>query len=73
MTSMGLAVYTLGKPLALPLGQLLQEPITDPVAIFLTILAIMLVAPLLVERLRLPGIIGLILAGVVVGPTGWEF
>ena len=70
MTSMGLAVYTLGKPLALPLGQLLQEPITDPVAIFLTILAIMLVAPLLVERLRLPGIIGLILAGVVVGPHG---
>jgi Kef-type K+ transport system membrane component KefB/nucleotide-binding universal stress UspA family protein len=54
----------------LPLGQLLQEPITDPVAIFLTILAIMLVAPLLVERLRLPGIIGLILAGVVVGPHG---
>lgn len=54
----------------LPLGQLLQEPLTDPVAIFLTILAIMLVAPLLVERLRLPGIIGLILAGVVVGPHG---
>ncbi|WP_410510647.1 cation:proton antiporter [Nodosilinea sp. E11] len=54
----------------LPLGQLLQEPITDPVAIFLTILAIMLVAPLLVERLRLPGIIGLILSGVVVGPYG---
>ncbi len=53
-----------------PLAQILEEPITDPVAIFLTILAIMLVAPLLVERLRLPGIIGLILAGVVVGPHG---
>jgi Kef-type K+ transport system membrane component KefB/nucleotide-binding universal stress UspA family protein len=52
------------------LAQLLAEPITDPVAIFLTILAIMLVAPLLVERLRLPGIIGLILAGVLVGPHG---
>ncbi len=52
------------------LAQLLKEPITDPVAIFLTILAIMLVAPLLVERLRLPGIIGLILAGVLVGPHG---
>jgi Kef-type K+ transport system membrane component KefB/nucleotide-binding universal stress UspA family protein len=34
------------------------------------ILAIMLVAPLLFERLRMPGIIGLILAGVVVGPHG---
>lgn len=52
------------------LAQIFEEPITDPVAIFLTILAIMLVAPLLVERLRLPGIIGLILAGVVVGPHG---
>jgi len=70
MTLTGLAASILGKPLALPLGQLFQEPITDPVAIFLTILAIMLVAPLLVERLRLPGIIGLILAGVVVGPHG---
>ena len=45
-------------------------PITDPVAIFLTILAIMLVAPLLFERFQLPGIVGLILAGVVVGPDG---
>ncbi|HIK43815.1 MAG TPA: cation:proton antiporter [Leptolyngbyaceae cyanobacterium M65_K2018_010] len=52
------------------LGQILKEPITDPVAIFLTILATMLVAPLIVERLRLPGIIGLILAGVLVGPHG---
>ena len=34
------------------------------------ILAIMLIAPLLVERLRMPGIIGLILAGVIVGPHG---
>jgi Kef-type K+ transport system membrane component KefB/nucleotide-binding universal stress UspA family protein len=45
-------------------------PITDPVAIFLIIMAIMLVAPLLFERFRLPGIVGLILAGVVVGPNG---
>jgi Kef-type K+ transport system membrane component KefB/nucleotide-binding universal stress UspA family protein len=48
----------------------LSNPITDPVAIFLTILAIMLVAPLLFERFQLPGIVGLILAGVVVGPDG---
>ncbi|NJL41023.1 MAG: universal stress protein [Leptolyngbyaceae cyanobacterium SM1_4_3] len=48
----------------------LVQPLEDPVAIFLIILAIMLVAPLLFERLRMPGIIGLILAGVVVGPYG---
>lgn len=47
-----------------------EEPLTDPVAIFLTILAVMLIAPLLVERLKLPGIIGLIVAGVVIGPYG---
>ena len=46
------------------------KPINDPVAVFLLILAIMLVAPLLFEKLRLPGIVGLILAGVVVGPEG---
>ena len=46
------------------------KPIRDPVAVFLTILAIMLVAPLIFERLRLPGIVGLILAGVIVGPKG---
>ncbi len=49
---------------------LLEGPITDPVPVFLIIMAIMLVAPLLFERIRLPGIVGLILAGVVVGPNG---
>ena len=49
---------------------LFSGPITAPVPVFLTILAIMLVAPLLFERLRLPGIVGLIIAGVIVGPNG---
>ena len=52
------------------IATLFNGPVTDPVAIFLTILAIMLVAPLLFERFQLPGIVGLILAGVVVGPDG---
>ena len=55
----------------IPFSDLLSfQPIDDPVAVFLTILAIMLVAPLLFERLNLPGIVGLILAGVIVGPEG---
>ncbi len=45
-------------------------PVKNPVLVFLIILTIMLVAPLLFERLRLPGIIGLILSGLVVGPYG---
>ncbi|TVQ21389.1 MAG: cation:proton antiporter [Leptolyngbya sp. DLM2.Bin15] len=48
----------------------LSGPITDPVQIFLIIIAIMLVAPLIVERLKMPGLIGLIIAGVIVGPYG---
>ncbi|MDB9529408.1 cation:proton antiporter [Oscillatoria sp. CS-180] len=47
-----------------------RGPIEDPVTVFLVIVGIMLIAPLLFERLKLPGIVGLILAGVVVGPHG---
>lgn len=48
----------------------LFRPITDPVAIFLVMISLLLITPLVFERLRLPGIVGLILAGVVVGPHG---
>ncbi|MCJ2541752.1 cation:proton antiporter [Thermostichus vulcanus] len=54
-----------GDPLAVAIG-----PVENPVLVFLIIMTIMLVAPLLFERVRLPGIIGLILAGLVVGPYG---
>jgi len=50
-----------------------SEPVSDPLTIFLVIMTIMLVAPLLFERIRLPGIVGLILAGVIVGPNGFGF
>ncbi|WP_414543321.1 cation:proton antiporter [Nostoc sp. CCY0012] len=49
---------------------LISTPIKEPVPVFLMILGIMLIAPLLFEKIRLPGIVGLILAGVVVGPNG---
>ncbi|MGB3612156.1 MAG: cation:proton antiporter [Elainellaceae cyanobacterium] len=45
-------------------------PIDDPVTIFLVIVGVMLIAPLLFERLGLPGIVGLILAGMAIGPHG---
>ncbi|UKP00567.1 cation:proton antiporter domain-containing protein [Nostoc sp. UHCC 0870] len=51
------------------IGSVLSTPIKDPVPVFLMILGIMLIAPLLFEKIRLPGIVGLILAGVVVGPN----
>jgi Kef-type K+ transport system membrane component KefB/nucleotide-binding universal stress UspA family protein len=59
-------------PFPLPPSLLAQlsGPITDPVQVFLIIIAIMLIAPLIVERLKMPGLIGLIIAGVIVGPYG---
>ncbi len=47
----------------------MPEPIlTEPVAVFLTIMAVILITPLLSERLRLPSIVGLILGGALIGP-----
>jgi Kef-type K+ transport system membrane component KefB/mannitol/fructose-specific phosphotransferase system IIA component (Ntr-type) len=43
-------------------------PLTDPAGIFSVVLVIILVAPFLAEKLRLPGIVGLALAGILVGP-----
>ncbi|CAN5685412.1 cation:proton antiporter [soil metagenome] len=45
-------------------------PITDPVLIVALAMGLFLTAPLLFERFRVPGIIGLIVAGAVVGPHG---
>ncbi len=46
-----------------------SEPlITDPTWSFFLVLAIILLAPLLLRRLRVPHIIGLMLAGVLIGP-----
>lgn len=45
-------------------------PISDPTWIFFWVLCIILFAPLLFQKLRLPHIIGMILAGLLVGPNG---
>lgn len=45
--------------------------ITEPVPIFLTVMAIILVTPLLLNRLKIPHVIGLIIAGIAVGPYGF--
>jgi Kef-type K+ transport system membrane component KefB/mannitol/fructose-specific phosphotransferase system IIA component (Ntr-type)/nucleotide-binding universal stress UspA family protein len=48
----------------------LSLPIVDPVLIVAVAMGIFLVAPVLMERLRLPGVIGVIVAGAIVGPNG---
>ncbi|MUG97572.1 sodium:proton antiporter [Scytonema sp. UIC 10036] len=45
-----------------------KEPIV-PIAILLVVI---LIVPILFERLRLPGLVGLLLAGLVLGPNGFE-
>lgn len=50
----------------------LQFPITDPTWVFLLVLIIILFAPILLGRLRIPHIIGMILAGVVIGEHGFN-
>lgn len=45
-------------------------PITDPTWIFFIVLGIILLAPMVLERLRVPSIVGMILAGIAIGPHG---
>ena len=42
-------------------------PITDPTLIFVVVLCIILLAPIIMGRLRIPHIVGMVLAGVAVG------
>lgn len=48
------------------------ERLNEPVAFFLLIMSIILITPLLSERLRLPGMIGIILGGMLIGPHGFH-
>jgi Kef-type K+ transport system membrane component KefB len=47
-------------------------PITDPVLIFSLVLFIILLAPVILNRFRIPSVVGLILAGVAIGPHGFN-
>lgn len=46
--------------------------VSNPILIFFIVLAIILLAPLLLNRLKIPHIIGMIVAGVAVGPFGFH-
>lgn len=55
------------------MATLLTAPlITQPVQIFFIVLVIILFTPLLLNRLKIPHIIGMIVAGVVIGPFGFN-
>lgn len=44
--------------------------VTSPVAIFLVVLGVILLVPIIFQRLKIPYVIGLIIAGIAIGPHG---
>ncbi len=57
------------------LNHLLTEfhfPLKNPVLIFSLVLLIILLSPILLRKLNIPGIIGLIISGVIIGPHGFN-
>ncbi|SIQ35943.1 Kef-type K+ transport system, membrane component KefB [Alkalispirochaeta americana] len=49
----------------------MEIPFSDPVLIFASVMVLILVAPLMARKLRLPEIVGLLLAGMIFGPYGF--
>ena len=47
-------------------------PITDPTMIFFVVLLIILFSPIIMSKLRIPHIIGMVLAGVAIGHYGFD-
>lgn len=45
-------------------------PITDPTLIFFVVLCIILLAPIIMGKLRIPHIVGMVLAGMLIGKYG---
>lgn len=45
-------------------------PLTEPILIFTVIISIVFLAPLLLKKINIPDIVGLIFAGVIIGPNG---
>lgn len=48
----------------------LTLPVTDPVGVFFILFAALFAAPILAELVRLPGLVGTVLAGMLLGPRG---
>lgn len=50
----------------------LSFPVEDPILKFLIVLIIILSAPLLLNKIKVPHLLGLIIAGAVIGPNGFN-
>lgn len=47
-------------------------PFTDPVIVFTLLIGIILLAPILFRKFKIPGLIGLIVSGIIIGPHGFN-
>jgi Kef-type K+ transport system membrane component KefB len=56
--------------LSIPVASFFHRPLTNPVLVFAFLLIVILVSPIVLRRLNIPGIIGLIVAGIIIGPHG---
>ena len=56
----------------LPLMLDLSTPFKEPVIIFSIVLFIILISPILLNKLRIPSIVVMIIAGVTIGPHGFH-
>ncbi len=52
------------------IGSFLTLPLTDSVEKFLLILIIILIIPIIFNKIKIPPLLGLILAGTIIGPLG---
>ncbi len=47
-----------------------ELPLNEPVIVFTILITIILVAPIVFKKFRIPGIVGLIVSGMLIGPHG---
>jgi len=52
------------------LNNLPELPLNEPVIVFTILITIILVAPIAFRKFRIPGIVGLIISGMLIGPHG---
>jgi len=52
-------------------SKFLSEAVANPLWIMAILVIVILAGPLIAERFKLPGLIGLILGGMLMGPYGW--
>lgn len=53
-------------------AQPIKLPVRDPVVVFAVVLCVMLFLPLIFDKLHVPGILGIIVAGIILGPNGLQ-